>query len=582
MAATIGWFGWFLAGPAAATAATVAQAPTQGAVFKDISKAAGLDFIHFNGMTGNYYFPEMTGQGGGFLDYDNDGDLDVYLLQGALLGPKDTMADTVFPPRDPRPRDRLYRNDSRRIANDQTEIRFVDVTDKAGLNMTRWGMGLAAADFNNDGWTDIYVTNVGPNQMLYNNGDGTFSDVTNQTGTGDPQWGASAAAFDYDRDGWLDLYVTNYVDFDLVKNAVCYAPNSRRDYCGPSAFKPQRDRLYHNRGDGTFEDVTAKALVDYQAGSGLGVVAIDANLDGWLDIYVANDGRPNQLWLNQKGKFFEDDALFAGVAVNQDGQAEGSMGVAMGDFDNDGDEDILITHIMRETNTLYLNDGSGLFEDRTSAYGLAASSFRYTAFGTGWIDFDNDGWLDLLLVNGAVLVIEELALAGDPYPLGLPNQLFKNMSGKRFTEVRHFTAAQPPRSEVSRGAAFGDIDNDGDLDILINNNNAHVRLLQNLTGQASPWLGLRLVDANAKRDQLGALVALKRTGAPTIWRRVRTDGSYCTTNDPRLHFGLGANPRIDAIRITWPDGSREQLNHPPVNRYLVLTKGRVAKEVFQP
>jgi hypothetical protein len=323
-------------------------------------------------------------------------------------------------------------------------------------------------------------------------------------------------------------------------------------------------------------------LVDYQAGSGLGVVAIDANRDGWLDIYVANDGRPNQLWLNQKGQSFEDDALFAGVAVNQDGQAEGSMGVAMGDFDNDGDEDILITHIMRETNTLYRNDGSGLFEDRTSALGLAASSFRYTAFGTGWIDYDNDGWLDLLLVNGAVLVIEELALAGDPYPLGLPNQLFQNNSGRRFSEIRHFTAAQPARSEVSRGAAFGDIDNDGDLDILINNNNGHVRLLQNLAGQASNWLGLRLVDGVAKRDQLGAWVALKRAGSPTLWRRVRTDGSYCTTNDPRLHFGLGASRQIDSISITWPDGSREQLNHPPINRYLTLTKGQVAKEASKP
>jgi hypothetical protein len=416
-------------------------------LFKDIAKKSGLDFVHFNGMSGELYFPEMTGQGGGFFDYDNDGDLDVYLIQGCMLGPGKTLKDALFPPRDPNPRDRLFRN------------------DLCGLKITDYGMGVAAGDFNNDGWIDLYITNYGPNRMLFNNG-GTFTDVTAKTGTGDELWGSSAAVFDYDRDGWLDLYVANYVHFDIIKNKRCFAKNSRRDYCGPSAFFPQKDRLYHNKGDGTFEDVTDKVLINYRPGSGLGVIITDANGDGWLDIYVANDGQPNQLWINNEGKFFRDDALFAGAALNLDGQAEGSMGVSAGDFDGDGDEDLFMTHIMGETNTLFVNNGKALFEDRTISVGLSAASFPYTSFGTGWIDYDNDGWLDLFVVSGAVLTIESLARAGDPYPLHQPNQIFRNERGKRFTDVTSHAGKDFALSEVSRGAAFGDVDNDGDIEVV--------------------------------------------------------------------------------------------------------------------
>jgi hypothetical protein len=548
-------------------------------IFTDIAKTSGLDFVHFNGMSGDYYFPEMTGQGGGFLDYDNDGDLDVYLIQGCMLGHGKTLKDALFPSRDPNPRDRLFRNDLTIDNNGNRTNRFVDVTDKSGIKVTGYGMGVAAGDFNNDGWLDLYITNYGPNRMLFNNGDGTFTDVTEKSGTGDDLWGTSVAVFDYDRDGWLDLYVANYVYFDVVKSKRCFAKNSRRDYCGPSAFPPQKDRFYHNKGDGTFEDVTDKVLLGYRPWAGLGVIVMDVNNDGWIDIYVTNDGHPNQLWINDKGKIFRDDALFAGAALNLDGQAEASMGVSAGDFDGDGDEDLFMTHIMGETNTFYINNGEGLFEDKTIAVGLSAPSFPYTSFGTSWIDYDNDGWLDLFIVNGAVLVIESLARIGDPYPLHQPNLVFHNEGGKRFTDASPLAGKDIALSEVSRGAAFGDVDNDGDIDVMVCNNNGPVRLFRNNIGNQKKWLGLRLMmkltDSKKMRDMPGTSVGLKRKGKPILWRRVRTSGSFCSTNDPRVFFGLGDTDEVEAIEIHWSDGTKETWKNPIPMKYTTLIKGSV-------
>ncbi|MCK4764087.1 MAG: CRTAC1 family protein [Candidatus Aminicenantes bacterium] len=553
-------------------------APKEAPLFTDIAKKSGLDFVHFNGMCGEYYFPEMTGQGGGFFDYDNDGDLDVYLIQGNKLGSDKTFKDALYPPRDPNPRDRLFRNDLTIDAKGKRTIRFVDVTDKSGLRMTGYGMGVAAGDFNNDGWIDLYITNYGANRMLFNKGNGTFVDVTEKSGTGDTLWGASAAVFDYDRDGWLDLYVANYVYFDVNGNKKCFARSSRRDYCGPASFPPQKDRFYHNKGDGTFEDVTDKMLVNYHPGAGLGLIVLDVNSDGWLDLYVANDGHPNQLWINDKGKLFRNDALFAGAALNQNGSAEASMGVTAGDFDNDGDEDLFMTHLMGETNTLQVNNGKGLFEDRTIATGLSAVSFPFTSFGTGWVDYDNDGWLDILLVSGAVRIIESLAAAGDPYPIHQPNKLFHSEGGKKFTEATARAGKEFVLSEVSRGAAFGDVDNDGDTDVLVCNNNGPTRLLRNNRGQQNKWLGLRLMDAKKKRDLPGTFVGLKRKGKPTLWRRVRTEGSYCSTNDPRILFGLGESAAVDAVEIFWPDGTKEVWQKPAPMKYTTLWKGAVNKK----
>jgi hypothetical protein len=526
-------------------------------------------------MTGRYYFPEMTGQGGGFIDFDNDGDLDVYLLQGTLLGPGETMKDALYPSADPDPRDRLFRNDLTVDASGRAVVRFTDVTDASGIDGRGYGMGVAVGDFNNDGWADMYVTNYGPNRMLYNDGDGTFTDVTDRTGTGDSLWGAGAMAFDYDRDGWLDLYVTNYVLFDIVANKTCYANSSKRDYCGPSAFASQPDRLFRNRGDGTFEDVTRRVLEGYQPGSGLGVVSLDVNNDGWLDIYVTNDGQPNQLWVGRDGSGFTEEGLFSGAAVNQGGQAEASMGVGAGDFDADGDEDLIMTHIMGQTNTLYVNDGQGFFEDRTIACGLSAVSLPFTAFGVNWFDYDNDGWLDLLFVNGAVLVLDHLVLAGDPYPLHQPNILMRNVGGRKFEEVTRSAGKAFELSEVSRGAAFGDVDNDGDTDVLVCNNNGPARLFRNNGVSGNRWLGVRLVHGPGRSDALGARLVLRRGGKPPLLRQVRTEGSYCSANDPRVLFGLGEGDGLERLEIRWPDGTLEVWRKPVPMTYTTLEKGKV-------
>lgn len=541
-------------------------------IFIDAAAASGLDFVHFNGMSGEFYFPEMTGQGGALLDYDGDGDLDAYLAQGSMIGPDKTLADALVPPIGPvPPSDRLYRNDLRTTEDGGLEAHFVDVTATSGIAAaTGYGMGVATGDYDNDGWTDIYVTNVGPNQLWRNQGDGTFRDVTAEAGVGDPLWGASAAFADLDADGRVDIYLTNYVEFDLVKNPRCFARSSRRDYCGPSSFVPQPDRLYRNGGDGTFEDITVRALRGYRAGPGLGVVTGDLDGDGRVDIYVANDGAVNQMWLNRGDGTFSDEALFSGTAVNRMGRPEASMGLAAGDYDNDGDLDLFMTHLAGESNTLFRNEGGGLFEDQTTASGLASVSLPYTSFGTGWLDYDNDGLPDLLALNGAVRILEEQAAAGDPYPLKQSNQLFRNLGG-RFEEVSDAAGPAFALEEVSRGAAVGDVDNDGDLDVLVFNNNGPVRLLLNQAGDANRWLGLRL-DRPVGGPALGATAAVSRADGTALHRRIQTDGSYCSAGDPRALAGLGADGAAARAEAIWTTADRQRWYGPPSNRYLALRR----------
>jgi hypothetical protein len=389
-------------------------------VFEDRAAELGLDWVHWNGMTGEYYFPEMTGQGCAFLDYDGDGDLDVYLVEGALLA-GDSMDEALVPyAGGGTPRGRLFRNDAGPGRPDReggTLVpRFVDVTDDSGLAATGSGRGVATGDYDGDGRVDLYLTNYGPNQLWRNRGDGTFEDVTAEAGVGTDGWSTSASFLDYDRDGRLDLYVANYVEFDVAENPTCYTGGGRRDYCGPSDFPPVTDRLYRNRGPGpggvTFEDVSGPAGIAAAKGPGLGVVAADFDGDGWTDLFVANDGAVNFLWRNRgRGEdgavHYSDEALLSGVALNRAGKAEASMGVDAGDFDGDGDLDLFMTHLMGETNTLYVNDGTGLFEDRTLETGLGAPSFPLTSFGTAWLDYDNDGRLDLFVASGAVRILEE-------------------------------------------------------------------------------------------------------------------------------------------------------------------------------
>jgi enediyne biosynthesis protein E4 len=527
-------------------------------IFDEVAADAGLNFRHYNGMTGKFYLPEIMGAGAALFDYDNDGDLDVFLVQGAALEAGSKLDSHGG---------RLFRNDL--DSGKSGKLRFTDVTEKSRIRATGYGMGAAVGDINNDGWPDLYLTNLGSNQMYLNKGDGTFDDVTKSTATDDPRWSTAASFLDYDRDGWLDLLVVNYAEFSVTNSPNCYAPTSARDYCTPRVFRAPGNRLFHNRRDGTFEDVTVAAGVDKEFGHGLGVVATDFDDDGWIDIYVANDGDPNQLWINQKNGAFKNDALMAGAAVNRDGKTEAGMGVDAGDFDRSGTDDIFVTHLMEETNTLFTNTGGAVFEDRTREAGLGMPGRRFTGFGTLFFDYDNDGWLDLLVVNGAVQLLPELIRKGDPFPLGQPNQLFRNTGNGRFVEIVEQAGPSFQLLEVSRGAAFGDVDNDGDTDVLVTNNNGPVRLLLNQLGSRNHWLGLRIVGKSG-RDMLGAQVDIVVKKNQVLRRRVRTDGSYLSANDPRVLVGLGNATQVEAVRVRWPDGSVAEFKAPPVDRYTTI------------
>ena len=562
---------------ASSAAADVASSQAPGEVwFTDRAREVGIDFEHFNGMSGEFHLGEIMAPGAALFDMDNDGDLDAYLIQGQMLGADKSLDDAPMPPASHMAlplSDRLYRNDLEVDADGTRTLRFTDVTEGSGLDVRSYGMGVAAGDVDNDGWVDLYRTRLGPNQLFINNGDGTFSDISRRAGVDDEGWGVSASFADFDRDGWLDLYVGNYVDYDPADEERCLTLTGERDYCAPKSYAAAPDRLYRNRGNGTFEDVTAGTGMGREYGPALGVLAADFSGDGWVDFYVANDGEPNQLWINRQDGIFANRALLNGVAVNGGGATEASMGVDLGDFDADGDDDLFMTHVTTETNTLYANAGDGFFEDRGAMVGLGAPSLPYTGFGTAWADFDNDGWLDLLVVNGDVQVVESLVLAGDPFPLHQRNQLFRNLQGRGFEDLTGRAGPAFALSEVSRGAAFGDVDNDGDVDVLVTNNNGPARLLVNEVGQRHPWLGLRLVGGSGPRDMLGARVGVFRAEGPVLWRRARADGSYASASDPRVVVGLGQTAGVTAVRVEWPGGRVEEWTDVAVERWTTLREG---------
>ena len=586
-----------------------------------MAEAVGLDFVHFNGMSGEFYFPEIMPPGAGLLDYDNDGDLDVYFVQGTMLGRGRTLDQALLPPQGTLPpKGRLFRNDLKVQEDGSRTLRFTDVTDRSRIDARGYGMGVAAGDIDNDGWVDLYLTNVGPDQVLRNNGDGTFTDVSKRAGTDDPGWGVSAAFLDYDRDGWLDLYVGNYVHYTAATDISCPGLAGGQDYCPPRVYRAQPDRLYHNEGKGRFIDVTDTALVGRVFGPALGVSTADFNGDGWTDIYVANDGQENLLWINQRDGTFKNTALVSGVALTADGKAEASMGVDAGDFDNDGDDDLFMTELSDEGMNLYVNDGSATFEDLSARSGLGPSSLGYTGFGAAWFDFDNDGWLDILSVNGTVEAIEgkQDSRDGSRFPYDQRKLLFRNLRNGRFEEVSSQAGVVFRTSEVGRGAAFGDIDNDGDVDVLVANNSGRAQLLVNNVGSRSHWLGLRLVGGRIARDMLGAQIAIVRPSTrsassgsmvssvepstssgrpepvegrdmlgaqlgvvrknvPTMWRRVRSDGSYASANDPRVLVGLGDLAEAPDVRVRWPSGRVEEWTGVAIDQWITLTEGRGTK-----
>jgi hypothetical protein len=539
----------------------------------------GLVFTHINGMSGQYYFPEMLPPGVGLFDYDNDGDLDIYLVQGAMLGEGKMLKDARFPAAPGSPLNgRLFRNDLVVNPDGTRTLRVTDVTEQSGIDARGYGMGVATGDYNNDGCVDLYLTFVGQNRLYRNNCDGTFTNVSQTSRTDGTGWGSSAAFLDYDRDGWLDLYVGNYVQYDITKDQTCIGLTGRRDYCTPAVYTAQPDRLYHNERNGTFVDVTSKALLGGSFGPALGVSTADFNNDGWIDIYVANDTKPNLLWMNQRNGTFRDTALIAGVALTGEGKAEASMGVDAGDMDNDGDEDVFVTALPAEGSNLFVNDGHGQFDDRSARSGLGALTLGYSGFGTAWLDFDNDGWLDLIQVNGAIQALEGQQT---PFPYAEHKLLFRNRGDGRFSDVTQQAGAAFSALEVSRGIAVGDIDNDGYVDAVVNNLNGHPALLLNKSGQIGNrhhWACLRLIGERVDRDMLGARVEVRRAKGPTLFRRVRADGSYASANDPRVFFGLGESTEIPSIQVRWPDGRSEQWPELPIDRCTTWREGSGRRE----
>ncbi|MCZ6837442.1 MAG: CRTAC1 family protein [Planctomycetota bacterium] len=522
--------------------------------FEPISEKAGLSFNHVNGNDGEYLMPEIMGGGAGWFDFDNDGDLDVYLVQSGDL----RQDRSLNPP------NQLYRNEGDGV--------FIDVTDSSGAGDQGYGMGLAMGDYDSDGDVDLYVTNVGPNTMLRNNGDGTFTDVTLTTGTGNADWGASAVFLDYDADGDLDLFCTNYIYWSPEVERTCFNSIDDPDYCSPLIYEaPTRDVLYRNEGDGSFAVVSKEAGIQVEMGTGLGVVTLDFNDDGLIDIYVANDGMRNVLWVNQGDGTFLNEGLLAGCAIDQDGRAKAGMGVSVADVDEDGDPDLLVVNLDNESDSFYRNQG-GHFIEEAALVGLTTVSRMFTRFGVGFADFDNDGSLDIYQANGKVMKQEGPYIpGGNPY--AEPNVLVRGSASGRFEEVSPRGGVTDELIDVSRAAAFADFDNDGGIDILVANLNGSPYLLRNIAIDRGGWIGFDVREL-AGGPALGAKV-ICQIGDRTIVREVRSGSSYLAASDPRIHIGLGnASDGPTSITIRWSDGTTQQLEGDYIpNRYHTLRRG---------
>jgi hypothetical protein len=521
--------------------------------FTDITKQAGVSFRHVSSPEKKYIVESMSG-GLALFDYDNDGYLDIFFVNSLTV-------DMVKSKE--RSRSALYHNNG-----DGT---FTEVTDKAGVGDIGWGMGVAVGDYNNDGLDDIYVTCLGPNHLLRNNGDGTFTDVTQKAGVGDPRWSAGAAFVDYDNDGKLDLFVSNYVDFDL-NNLPEFGKGRMCQYkgipvqCGPRGLKGAGDTLYHNNGDGTFSDVSKKAGVSDPDGYyGLSVICSDFDGDSLVDIFVANDSTPNFLYHNNGDGTFKDVAFPSGTAVNENGSEQGSMGVTLGDYDHDGRLDLFITNFDDDYNTLYHNDGKGSFTDVSYAAKVAAVSLPYVGWGTLFCDYDNDGWVDLLVVNGHV------------YPQ-LPsyrqrNFVHHNNRDGTFAEVGAQLGEPFAEKSTGRGAAFGDIDNDGDVDAVINNLDGPGQVLRNDGGNTNNSILVKTIGVKSNRDGIGARVRIV-SGDLTQIDEVHSGGSYLSQSDLRLHFGLEKRTKIDMVEVRWPSGIIDKITNASVNKILTVKEGQ--------
>jgi enediyne biosynthesis protein E4 len=540
-------------------------------VFADITKQAGLDkFLHRSGTPEKKTILETMGPGVALLDYDNDGWLDIYLLNGSTVA--------AIKGKESPPRAMLFHNN-----HDGT---FTDVTEKAGVANERWGFGVAVGDYDNDGWPDIYVANYGKNRLYHNNHDGTFTDVAEKAGVALGGWSTGPTWGDYDHDGLLDLFVPGYVKFDLEHPPIAgegiIPPNFCQFrgiavMCGPRGLPGEADHLFHNNGDGTFTDVSVKAGVSNPSGYyGLASVFLDVDDDGWVDLVVANDSVPNYLYRNKHNGTFEDISYTSGFALSEDGREQASMGIAVGDYNRDGRVDLFTTTFSDDYKTLYRNDGGGSFTDVTYRAGLAVATIPFLSWGTGFLDFDNDGLLDIFIVNGHVYPEVDKQDWGTTW--AERPQLFRNLDGAKFQEVPPATGSGLADVITGRGAAFGDIFNSGRIDVVINNIDSMPALLRNVVKNGNHWLTLKLVGGpKSPRDAIGAKVFLTAGGV-----RQRADvfsgGSYGSSSDKRVHFGLGTATAVESIEIHWPSGKKQSVAVAGVDRILTVEEGKTPSE----
>ncbi|HEX5475250.1 MAG TPA: CRTAC1 family protein [Vicinamibacterales bacterium] len=522
--------------------------------YTDITRRAGIRFEHNNGAFGKKYLPETMGSGCAFVDFDNDGWQDIVLINSSNFpghpGPKSYPA--------------LYRNN-----HDGT---FTDVTRKAGLAVEMYGLGVAVGDYDNDGYDDLYVTALGTNHLFHNTGHGTFTDATAHAGVADPGFSTSAAWFDYDNDGRLDLFVGHYVQWSPQTDLYCTLDGKSKSYCTPESYKGQSATLFRNEGNGTFEDVTKKAGLYDPSSKALGVALIDYDNDGHLDLFVANDTQPNKLYRNKGDGTFVDVGMTAGVAFNEAGVARAGMGVDAADYDGSGRQSLVIGNFSNEMMALYENDGHGLFIDEAPRSGIGRPSLLTLTFGCFFYDADLDGLLDIFAANGHVA--DDINHVQQKVTYAEPAHLFRDLGKRRFEEITSQTGAALQQPVVARGAAYGDVDNDGDLDLLETTNRGPARLLRNDGGNANHMVRIRTVGTTSNRDGIGAKVRLTLSDGRRPWAMVKSGSSFCSQSELPLTFGLGAAAKVTAIEIDWPSGHVDKLPGVDANRSLSIQEGK--------
>ena len=547
------FFGSACGGGSGAQGEGAAGPAAQGAPwFEDVSAEAGIDFRHVRSHEARSWMPETITGGAGWLDFDGDGLLDLYCVQGGDPVPGYAQVEN----------NRLYKN--------MGDGSFVDVTESAGVAGEGYGMGCATGDYDGDGDIDLYVCNLERNLLFRNEGDGSFREVAREAGVAESKWSSAAAFTDYDEDGDLDLLVVNYLNWAPEREIECQTSYGERDYCNPINYNaPTQDTLYRNEGNGKFTDVTRTSGIGAGTGTGLGCVAADYDGDGHVDLYVTNDGMPNHLWMNDGRGGFREEGILSGCAVNMNGSAEAGMGVQAVDFENDGDWDLFMTHVREQTNTFYLNDSKAVFTDRTIATGLAQASRQFTGFGLGFHDFDHDGELDLFVANGRVGRWRPAFSDSDPF--AEPDQLFRGTGKGKFEELHDWLGGGGELG-TGRAAAFADYDEDGDVDVYVANAHAPGRLLRNCAPKVGRWVGFDVRD-RAGRPALGARVRLEQ-GGRSQYRLVHTAYSFAAANDARVQFGSSATGPIDAVEVTWPGGAVESFDGLEFGSYQRLQRGR--------